>query len=523
MQYLAEYSKDFKNHKLKGLIGYSFEDQKDDYFTGYRQDFPSNDYTVMSMGGSTNQQTTGNVTEWAIQSVFGRLKYSFKEKYLLESTVRYDGSSRFPESKKYATFPSIAAGWRVSEEEFFKQTLPFVSSMKLKASWGILGNQNIGNYPYQTTLQSGTFYPIGDVLATGASYTTYKDPKIHWESTKTTDVGTELGFFNQKLTFNVTYFNRNTSDILYKPTSSVSSILGVSISETNTGEVRNSGWEFEIGHNNKIGDFSYSINGNLSIINNKVVTLGLGNVVQPNGMIGNGSDLFVGLPMQMYYGFLSDGLFLNQDEINTWANQKAVTPTAKPGDIRYKDISGPDGIPDGKVDATYDRTYLGSRIPKYTFSLNLNSSYRNFDISLLLQGVAGVKGMLTNYAGYAFYNQGTIQQWMIDEHFDPANPVRNSGYPRLEILTTSGSPNTVISDFWVLNASYLRIKSFQLGYTIPKRLSSLAGIDHVRLYCNAENLFSFNSYRKGWDPELSTTGDYYPILGTYTFGVNVTF
>lgn len=523
MQFLTEYSREFNGHFIKALGGYSFEDQVNEDFNGTRINFPSNDYTVMSMGGVDNQEVYGNDTEWAIQSVFGRIKYHYNHKYLFEGTIRYDGSSRFPENQKYGTFPSLAVGWRVTEEGFFKQAVPWISNLKLKASWGVLGNQNIGNYPYQSVLATGRNYPFGTGISNGAAYRTYTDPTIHWESTETKDFGVETGFFDGKVTFNATYFDRFTSDILYKPSSSVSSVLGVGISETNTGEVKNSGWEFEIGHQNTLGDFSYQISGNYSLINNEVVTLGLGNVVQPNGLVGNGSNLFIGYPMQMYYGYKSDGVFISEEDIANWADQSKVTPKPVPGDIRYKDINGPDGVPDGVVDATYDRDYIGSRIPKHTFSLNLSTKYKNFDFTAFLQGVAGVKGNLEGYVGYAFNNLGTIQQWQIDGHFDPSNPVQYPEYPRLEIITNSGTPNTVLSDFWTINASYLRIKNLQVGYTLPKSTLDAMRIKSLRIYCSAENLYSFNNYRQGWDPEINTNGSYYPILATFTMGVNVRF
>lgn len=523
MQFLADYNKELKGHNFNALVGYSFENEINENFSGKRIDFPSNDYTVMSMGGVNNQQVDGNDTEWAIQSLFGRFKYNYNNKYLFEFTLRRDGSSRFPPNQKYGTFPSLAAGWRISEENFFKNAVPWVSNLKLKASWGRLGNQNIGNYPYQTTLASGRDYPFGNGMTTGAAYRNYRDPEIHWESTEVKDFGIESGFFNDKVSFNVTYFDRFTSDILYTPGASVSGVLGVGISETNTGEVKNYGWEFELGHRNSFNDFSYQVQGNLSIINNEVITLGLGNITQPNGMVGNGSTLFIGYPMEMYYGYLSDGVFISTEDISQWANQTKVTPSPQPGDIRYVDLNGPDGVPDGVIDANYDRTFIGSRIPKYTFGLNLSAQYKWFDLSTFFQGVAKVSGYLENYVGYAFRNLGTIQQWQIDGRFDANDPQRYPEYPRLEIITNVGTPNTVASDFWILNASYLRFKNLQAGYTLPKRLLDAIRIDHLRIYLSAENLFSINSYRQGWDPEINTGGDYYPILSTYTVGVNVKF
>ncbi len=530
MQFTSEYNKNVNNHYFSALVGYSFEQQDNSEFNGYRQDFPSNQYTVVDLGGLDNQQSGGFDAAWAIQSVFSRLKYNFMEKYLFEVTVRNDGSSRFPAGQKYALFPSAAVGWRIAQEPFMK-SVSWLSDLKLKASYGVLGNQNIGNYPYQQVLEAGRNYPFGNTLNVGAAYANYTNPNIKWESTTTFDFGVESGFFNNKLLFNVTYFDRQTDDILFRPSSSVSSVLGVTIGETNTGAMRNTGWEFDLAHRNSLGDFGYSVNGNFSIINNEVVTLGLGNVNQPNGLVGNGSSLFIGYPMQMYYGYLSDGVFLSNDDIKQWPDQTRVTPRAEPGDFRYKDISGPEGVPDGKVDPIYDRTYLGSRIPKYTFGANLGFTYKSFDFSTFLQGVAGVSGELDGYAGYAFNNLGNIQRWQMDGRFNPDSPTRYPDYPRLEVITNSGTPNTVTSDFWIQNASYVRVKNMQLGYSLPERWLKPLHIKRTRIYVSAENLLTFSKYRPGWDPEINGAsipgsgnnggGAYYPILRTVTFGINL--
>lgn len=522
MQFLAEYNKTFSRTELGALVGYAFESENADEFNGSRQNFPSNDYTVIGMGGVDNQQAGGVINEWAIQSVFGRFKLNHHDKYLFESTLRYDGSSRFPDNNKYALFPSLAVGWRLSEEAFMNG-VEWLSNLKLKGSWGVLGNQNIGNYPYQIVLNSGRDYPFGGTMTTGAAYLTYKDAGIRWESTETTDIGIESEFFNRKLGINVTYFHRDTRDILYEPTSSVSEVLGVNLSETNTGRARNTGWEFDAYYKNNIGPLRFSASGNFSIINNEVVTLGLGNVRQPNGMVGNGTDLFIGYPMQMYYGYLSDGVFLDQADIDAWFDQSAVTPRPQAGDLRYIDISGPDGVPDGRITPNHDRTYLGSQIPKYTFGLNLGFNYRDFDLSVLMQGVSGVSGRLQGYAGYAFFNLGNIQRWQMEGRFDPSHPVRYPEYPRLEEISNSGTPNTVVSDFWILDASYLRMKNLQVGYTLPQSLLSRAKLSRLRVYFSLENPKTWSSYRQGWDPEINTGGAYYPILATYTFGCNFKF
>lgn len=406
----ANYVKTFQEkHNLDLLVGYSWEDQTVRDMSANRQNFPNNNYPYLTVGSPDVQTNSGGGEDWVIQSIFGRVQYNYNERYLAEVTMRYDGSSRFPKDSRYAFFPSAAIGWRISEESFMKENenLSFIDNLKLKASVGILGNNNIGNYAYQSVYVLGNAYnyPLGGVIQQGAQMVNYTDPRLKWETTRTVDAGFESVLWNGLMTANISYFHRYTYDILFKPNASASSIFGLNMSEVNTGEALNHGWEFEVGHRNTIGDFSYGVNANFSIINNEVKSLGIGNVDQPNGMVGNGSNLFIGYPMQMYYGYMTDGVFTDQADIDAWfahTDQSSFgrnQANTKPGDIRYVDISGPDGVPDGKVDATYDRVYLGSRIPKYTFGFSLNAAYKGFDMNIFMQGVAGVKGMLNNLWG----------------------------------------------------------------------------------------------------------------------------
>ena len=534
-QALADYQFSIKaSHNFGFLAGYSFEGNEASSLLGIRQNVPNN-YLVLDMGSTANMQVGGNTSKWAIESEFLRFKYDFKGKYLFESTVRVDASSRFPVNNRYALFPSLAAGWRVSEEKFFSKLLPIVSSLKLKASWGELGNQNIGDYPYQQVYSSGFNYPFGDIINTGVALASYKDPLLHWETARTFDLGIETGFFRNALTLNFAYFNKNTFDILYAPTSSISKVIGATVGQINTGSLQNNGVEVELGFQDKIGQFDYSIKGNFTYIDNRVKSLGIGSVRQPNGFIGAGggafdANLFIGYPLQMYYGYQTDGVFLPSDFTNgvaNWPDQRLAAAKAtyvpQPGDIRYKDISGPNGVPDGKVDPIYDKTYLGSRIPKYNFGFNINLAYKGLDFSLFLQGVAGVSGILNRNQGWAFYNTGSIQDWQIAESYNPANPERYPNYPRLEAVVGGPDGNYQTSSFWILDGSYLRVKNAQIGYSIPEQITKRIGIGKLRLYFSGENMFTFSSYRPGWDPESNTVGNglFYPILKTYTVGFNV--
>lgn len=526
-QALADYTATFNGkHNLGVLLGYTWEDEGQRTLSGSRNNFPSDDVPYLDAGGADGQTNEGGGYDWAIQSVFGRITYNYDQRYLFETTMRYDGSSRFPTDSKYGFFPSVALGWRVSEEKFWKENehLKFFNNLKVKASYGVLGNNNIGNYPYQSVYSLGQAqnYVFGGVYTQGAAITTYVDPTLKWEKTRTMDVGIETAFFNNRLTFNASYFYRKTTDVLYQPAASYSSIFGLNVSEVNTGELENKGWEFEIGHQNTIGSFHYHLSGNLSIINNKVLTLGMGNVLQPNGMTGNGSDLFIGYPMQMFYGYKTDGVFLTDDEVSDWYDQSAIAKGSQAGDIRYVDITG-----DGKV-TTDDQTYLGSRIPKYTFGLSLGAEYKGFDFSMLLQGVAKVKGMLSVYAGYAFYQEGNIQRWQMENCWNVQQSNRYPEYPRLEIMSNAGSNNTLTSDYWVLDASYVKVRNVQLGYTLPARIVNSFGASGLRVYVSLDNPLTFKSYRKGWDPENSASstsndGKYYPIMSTYTLGLTLKF
>ena len=519
-QFIANYNLKIKQHDVSLLAGYTWEDESQRFVSGSRNKVASDDKPFLSMGDANGQTNSGDGYDWALQSVIGRLSYNYDQRYLFELNMRYDGSSRFPTNSKYALFPSVSAGWRITEEKFWKNTptLDFITNLKLKASYGVLGNNNIGNYPYQTVyeLSSKHNYVFGGTYTQGAAITTYTDPNLKWERTRTSDVGFEAAFFNNSLTFNATYFYRKTTDVLYTPAASVSDIFGLKLSKVNTGALENKGWEFEVGYANHLGDFNYRINGNFSIINNKVLTLGLGNVQQRNGMVGNGSDLFIGYPMEMFYGYKTDGLFLDDSEVSSWVDQKAIASGSKAGDIRYLDVTG-----DNKVTPD-DRVYLGSRIPKYTFGLNLACNYKQFDFSMLLQGVAKVKGLLSRYAGWAFNQEGNIQKWQMEETWNVQKHNRYAKYPRLETTSNAGGKNTLTSDYWLLDASYLKVRNVQLGYTLPKNTAKNIGIAALRMFVSLDNPLTLHHYYKGWDPETTnSSGYYYPTMATYSFGLTL--
>lgn len=515
LQSLLQYEKTVKRHKLNLLGGFSQEEFREDWTTAYRDRFPNNELFELNAGASSNMQASGSGSEWALRSFFGRLNYSFDDKYLFEANARYDGTSRFPDKGRWGLFPSFSAGWRISEEPFVKDNLSWIDNLKLRASWGELGNQNVGNYPYQNLLALGQNYTFGGALVSGARLTRLANSNITWETTRITDLGLDMDVLKGKLGLVFDYFDKTTSDILYNI--SVSRVLGLSTSEVNAGAVNNKGFEILLNYRETLGKVKVGISPNFSFVKNRVIKLGNG--LQKD--IGRG--LFLGQPLNIIYGYQADGLFVDVDDI---AKYPAQPYAAQPGFVRYKDISGPDGVPDGKVDATNDRTIIGSTFPKYSYGANLTADYAGFDLSVLLHGLAGFEKQMGSYQAFAFYNAGQIQKWQADNRWTVENPDRNAKYIKLTSLNM-GSGTIQTSTFWNRNASFVRVKNVQFGYSFSNNILQRLKISKLRVFFSGQNLFSLNHFYEGWDPEMSqSTGDntpFYPITGVYTFGLNVKF
>ena len=520
---LATYEKQIKNHSFKLLAGTSVEQSANRGLEGYRNTFPNNYLYELGSGDKSTATNNSSLEEYALLSFFGRINYSFKDRYLLEANLRYDGSSRFADGHRWGLFPSVSAGWRVSEEDFWKNSglSNVFDNLKLRASYGVLGNQNIGVYPYQQTYNLGHDYPFGNpaALQSGAYMSVYNNPEITWEKTAITDIGLDFSLFNGAFSGTVDYFYKYTSDILAPV--EVSSIMGRSVGQSNVGAVSNKGIEVNLTYNGRIGNsFRFSIAPNFTWVKNAVEKLANGATEEIN------NNRIVGQPIGIIYGYETDGLFVDQAEIDAAPEQLVGKSSLKPGYVKYKDISGPDGVPDGKVDAQYDRTVLGSTTPKFYYGLNLSASYKGFDFSALLQGLGGHKRLIGSYMAYAFYNGGQIQRWQADNCWTEATPDKWAEYPRLETLNMNNT-NLQTSDYWIRNASFLRLKNVQIGYTLPKVWTKKIGLENVRVYISGQNLCSFNCFYKGWDPENEIgTGDspsYYPINSIYSFGFNLKF
>ncbi len=513
---LVKYDQKFGEHDIHALFGYSQTEHKYNFISAYRDDFPSDGLYELDVASSENQQNTGTASEWALVSCFSRLQYNYKGKYMLEANARYDGSSRFSSGNKFGLFPSFSVGWRISEENFVKESLPWVYNLKFRGSWGELGNQQIGVYPYQASLTSGSNYVYGDNISAGIALTTVANEDITWETTRIVDFGLDLSVLEGKMGLTVDYFNKTTRDILYSVTTA--GVLGLDASAYNAGKVKNTGIDVGLKYKNSIGDFSYSFSPNFSLVKTEVLSL-----AEVEKDIDQG--LFVGQPLNAIYGYVDDGLFVDDQDILDFPAQP-YSPS--PGDIKYKDISGPEGVPDGEVTADYDRKVIGQTSPKFNYGGQLAASYKSFDFSVTFYGAAGMRRNLENYAARAFANKSNVQQWMWNNRWTEENPNPNAKYPRFYIHGEGRTEGySWYSTYWAWKASFLKIQSMQLGYNMPQKVTDVLKVQKMRIYLSGRNLFCFDNFYPGWDPETlvesAQGGRHYPMTRIFIVGLNVKF
>ena len=490
------------------------------YTNGNGQVVYSTDADGKITGATAHFSTWGGpYTEHRLSSLFARLSYDYDERYMAQFTVRRDGSSRFGSGNLYGTFPSFSLGWNIMNEKFMEPTHNWLSNAKLRFSWGKNGNENIGDFAYTTLTSMGNDYYFGtnSVKNHGSKANRLPNPDLKWEESEQTDLGLDLGFFNSALTFTVDYFVKKTNGMIIAMP--IPSYVGESSPLANVGDMKNSGWEFEIGYKGHVGDFRYSARGNASYLHNELTNLG-----NATGFLDWGISQFSdggtraqnGQPFPFFYGYKTAGVFQTVDEVNAYKNADGtlIQPNAVPGDLRFVDVNG-----DGKITSD-DRTNIGNGTPKWTFGLNLNAEYKGFDVNVFFQGVTGVDVFDATYR--QDIASGNYPSWMLSRWTGPGTSNR---VPRLALGDTK---NWVVSDLYVRDGSYLRLKTFQLGYTVPAFLTKRIGVDRFRLFVMAENLFTWTKYW-GFDPEIGSGStslgvDYgvYPQARTWSVGFNIT-
>lgn len=519
---LLNYDKQLGKHSVKALLGWHAE--KYDYTEdkAFRKNFPNNDMTDMNAGETKTQTNEGYSRELAMLSYFGRINYDYAGKYLFEANVRADASSRFAPQKRWGYFPSFSGAWRISEEAFMDKLRNVISDMKIRASWGMLGNQDALSdyYPWLPIYGTNTSYPFNNELSSGYRLGGYKLSTITWEKARTWGVGLDLTVLND-LSLSIDYYNRKTTGIIMDmPVPNEFALGGY---KDNIGAMRNSGVELSFNYHRNWKDWMFSVSGNFSYNKNEILNLGNGvtTMVDPNN--GNMRRV-VGEPLNSYYMYETNGFFNSDEEAEKWMNQYAGkegypfgSKKFKGGDLIYKDTNG-----DGMMTED-DRTLCGSRDPKFTYGLNLHGEYKGIDLTLMFNGAAGHKMLLNDDAIGSFIGDGThpaavwLDAWSEDN--------KDGKMPRVAYATESPSSfQNVVSDFYLNNASYLRLKNLQIGYSVPQKCLSKIGISNLRFYYSVENVFTISNMLIKVDPEInSETGNDYPLLRTNSFGINITF
>lgn len=519
---LLTFDRTFGEHKISALAGYTYQDSRFRHIQAYGEGLPQGLEEIEA--ATTNRSNEGNSWRSVLTSILGRVFYSYQNKYLFTATIRRDGSSKFGKNNRYGYFPSFSLGWNVAEEKFM-ENVHWLDQLKLRGGYGVLGNQEIDNYQYSSTITTGINYPDGNGgLLQGAFPKNFANPDIKWEETAMTNVGIDFMAFNNRLSLTADYYVKNTKDILLTVPIPISS-GGANDPIRNAGKIRNNGFEFNLGWMDQPNpDISYGINLIGSFNKNKVIAMG-----SESGSIKGGStnqnittsETKAGYPIGGYWLISTAGYFNSQEEVDAYAKDgKKIQPAAEPGDIKFVDANN-----DGVINDD-DRVFQGSPFPDFTFALNGNMRYKNFDLSIGLQGVLGNKIYNATRQTLEDVTKGSNFLASCLDYWTPEN--KNASHPRL----TWDDPNRntrAESDRYLENGSYLRLRSVQLGYTFPQTWFKGA-IQHARVYINAENLFTITSY-SGYSPDVNAdNANYrgfdnfiYPTNRTFMLGLNVTF
>jgi TonB-linked SusC/RagA family outer membrane protein len=532
---VISYDKTFGKHSVAAVLGQTaIRSTSSNVGANARGLMYPYDEWKISVNNTTGQQADGNRNGWgswnsiaySLLSYFGRVSYNYDERYMAEATMRADASSNFGPNNKWGYFPSVSLGWNMKKEEFLKD-VPWLSALKLRGSWGINGNDNIGSFRYAVYMSTGNNYTFGsgangsETISIGAKPNGLANPNAKWEQSIQTDLGVDVGFLGNRVTFTADWYDKRTSGMLMAM--QVPGYAGDSAPIGNVGTMSNSGVELDLSYRDNYGDFSWNISANATYTKNVLTELGddATSLYGSSHKIGQLTRGIVGLPFPYFYGHKSDGIFQNAEEVAAHVNKdgKLLQPNAQPGDVRFLDVDG-----DGDIDDD-DRTYIGKGTPDWSFGLNVGFEWKGIDFSMLLQGVVGNQAFnVTRRTDLYYINlpKTILNRW--------TGEGTSNTQPRF--MFDSPNNNYRSSNLWVEDASFLRARNVQLGYTLPQKWTQKVAVQRFRVYVQAENLFTLTKY-SGCDPEVTGGNGFssdlgvdrgvYPQSRTFSVGVNLNF
>lgn len=509
LQFTATYEKYIGNHFFKILGGYSQEDLRNDFINGYRKNFINDSLYELNAGDASTQTNAGGADQWAFQSLFGRVNYTFMNKYLLEANVRYDGSSRFAPGKQWGLFPSFSVGWNISRESFLS-SYDFLDNLKFRFSWGKLGNaEKVGLYLWFAGIDSGAYYNFDDKLVFGTRPSRFANTDLSWETTTSSNLGLDGSFWDGMLSFELDLWKKKTDDVLL--TVPISTVIGSPNSSltVNAGKIGSHGFDLTLGSQGKFTkDLSYSASFTLTGWNSWVIDLkdratAFSTEFRPGEELGN------------YYGYECLGIINDEEVLDVYKKIENVAPQTELGDLMYKDQNG-----DGRLDYL-DNVKIGNCYTKSTYGLNFGLGYKGIDFQVFFQGAFNVDKQISGNTRTSFMNYYAPDANQLDR-WTEENRNADALYPRLRKEYRHNTDP--MSSWWIKNGSYIKLKNLQIGYNFPKSFVSKIRVNRLRIYVSGTNLFTFApDFLKGYDPEGDMNPNIYPTLRVYSIGLNVNF
>ena len=518
---VLSYNNSFGKHNISALAGTSAMADVYEYLGGLKYGMIAEDDDKGFIDGATDessQKVYGYKNDHKLSSMFARFGYNFNEKYLFEATVRRDGSSNFPKNKRYAIFPSVSAGWVLSNESFMESLSEWLHFFKIRGSWGQNGNENIGAFMYTSnmgTTSQGAVFGKDKIIYPGFSPERLANQYLTWETSEQTDIGVDLRFFNGSITLSADYFIKKTKDMLMRQP--LPSYVGNSAPYANVGTMENKGMEIELGFRKRLGEVNINLNGNVSYVQNTVTNLGTTSNLQGN--VWNYQTVTrseVGRPFNFFYGHVVDGIFRTNEEVlaHKSPDGTVLQPDAKPGDFKFRNVNGDNVI------NNEDRDYLGSSLPDWLFGFNAGFDWKGFDFNMFFQGQTGNK--IYDGTRRLEISNANFHEKYLDRFHETKNPDGN--FPRMTVQDVNN--NFRINSFFVHDASYIRLKNVQLGYSFPVEMIKRIGVNRLRLFSSVENAFTITKY-EGFDPEVGNNGGIdmgnYPQARIFTVGLNLGF